>query len=47
MENTNAAAPTNPVVVVAVGSSSEHSNSSHLCVVTTGTRSPLWSKGIL
>ena len=29
MENTNAASPTNPVVQVAVGSSTEHSNSSH------------------
>ena len=29
MENTNAASPTNPVVEVAVGSSTEHSNSSH------------------
>ena len=35
MENTDAVSPTNPVVEVAVGSSSEHSNSSHRSSHTT------------
>ena len=35
MENTDAVSPTNPVVEVAVGSSSEHSNSSYRSSHTT------------
>ena len=35
MENTDAVSPTNPVVEVPVGSSSEHSNSSHICSHTS------------